>query len=162
MSLDKYVKAYQEGSEKAFETLYKETYKFARCVIYTYVQNANTIEDLLQETYTKASNKLKTSSITNFRNWIYTLAKNTALDYVKRKKEICLEDTDLLPDREKNPYLYYALDHLDKDCRDVFLMKVLCGYSTKKISEVLNLSIKTVNNLYYKAKDILKASLGDK
>lgn len=162
MSLDKYVKSYQEGNEKAFEILYKETYKLARSVIYIYVQNAYTVEDLLQDTYTKASNKLKTSSITNFRNWIYTLAKNTAIDYAKRKKEICLEEPDFLPDKEKNPYLYYALDHLDKECREVFLMKVLCGYSTKKVAEILNLSIKTTNNLYYKAKETLKTSLEDK
>lgn len=162
MNLDRYVKAYQEGSEKAFNVLYKETYKLARSVIYTYVQNANTIEDLLQETYTKASLKLKESNITNFRNWIYTIAKNIAIDYAKRKKEICLDEPDLLPNKEKNPYLFYALDHLDKNCRDVFLMKVLCGYTTKWISETLNISIKTVNNLYYKAKDILRASLEDK
>lgn len=162
MNIDKYVKAYQNGNEKAFDILYKETYKLARSVIYIYVQNANTVEDLLQETYTKASHKLKTSSITNFTNWIYTIAKNTAIDFVKRKKEICLEEPELLPDKDHNPYLYYALDHLDKDCREVFLMKVLCGYSTKKVAETLNLNIKTTNNLYYKAKDILKANLEDK
>ena len=162
MNLDKYVLSYQNGKEKAFDILYKETYKLARSVIYIYVQNANTVEDLLQETYTKASLKLKTSSITNFSNWIYTIAKNTAIDYAKRKKEICMEEPDLLPDKETNPYLYYALDHLDKDCKEVFLMKVLCGYSTKKVSETLNISIKTANNLYYKARDILKANLEDK
>ena len=162
MSLDKYVLSFQKGNDKAFDILYKETYKLARSVIYIYVQNANNIEDLLQETYTKASQKLKTSSVTNFRNWIYTIAKNTAIDFAKRKKEICLEEPDLLPDKDKNPYLYYAIDHLDKNCREVFLMKVLCGYSTKKISEVLNISIKTTNNLYYKAKDILRANLEEK
>lgn len=162
MNLDKYVKAYQNGNEKAFDILYKETYKLARSVIYIYVQNVNTVEDLLQETYMKISKNLNSSSITNFSNWIYTIAKNTAIDFAKRKKEICLEDSELLPDKEKNPYLYYALDHLEKDCREVFLMKVLCGYSTKKVSEVLNISIKTTNNLYYKARDILKANLEDK
>lgn len=162
MNLDKYVKAYQNGNEKAFDILYKETYKLARSVIYIYVQNVNTVEDLLQETYMKISKNLNSSSITNFSNWVYTIAKNTAIDFAKRKKEICLEDSELLPDKEKNPYLYYALDHLEKDCREVFLMKVLCGYSTKKVSEVLNISIKTTNNLYYKARDILKANLEDK
>ena len=162
MNLDRYVKAYQNGNEKAFNILYKETYKLARSVIYIYVQNANTIEDLLQETYTKASSNIKDCQITNFRNWIYTIAKNLAIDYAKRKKEICIEEPDILPSKEKNPYLYYALDHLDKDCREVFLMKVLCGYTTKWISEALNMSIKTVNNLYYKAKDILRESLEDK
>ena len=162
MNLDKYVIQFQKGNEKAFDILYKETFKIARSVIYIYVQNPNTVEDLLQETYTKVSQTLKTTSITNFCNWVYTIAKNTAIDFAKRKKEICLEEPDLLPDKTHNPYLYYALDHLDKECRDVFLMKVLCGYTTKKISEILNISIKTANNMYYKAKDILRENLEEK
>ena len=159
MSLEKYVKLFQNGNELAFEVLYNETYSLVRYVVYTFVQNPQTIQDLVQEVYTKVCISIKDYRANNFRNWLYTLAKNTAIDYLRRRKEVFLEEVNFLVDRSENPYLSYALHHLDELERDVFLMKVLCGHTTKKIAQTLSLSIKKVNNLYYLAKKKLKQSL---
>ena len=60
-----------------------------------------------------------------------------------------------------HPYLYYAIRHLDEVEREVFLMKVLCGHTTKRISEILGLSKMVVNKTYYEAKEKLKKELED-
>ena len=159
MRLDDYVLLCQKGSEMAFRVLYEETYSLVRYVIYTYVQNKHTIEDLVQETYMKAYEKMNTYEAKNFRNWIYTLAKNTAIDYLRKKKEDNNLEVDFVVDKSENPYLSYALYHLDSLEREVFRLKVLCGHTTKKIAEALALSVKKVNSLYYNAKKNLKKSL---
>jgi len=46
-------------------------------------------EDLTQETFVKAWKNLKKfDQSKNFRTWLYTIAKNTAFDWLKKKKEI--------------------------------------------------------------------------
>ena len=53
-----------------------------------------------------------------------------------------------------------ALKNRDaKDLREIFLLKVLEGYTTKRLAEILNSTPKKINNAYYKAKEILKHEL---
>ena len=95
----------------------------------------------------------------NFRNYIYQIAKTTGIDYVRKTHELTNLDTDYIPSEAKNPYLNFALSHLDKNLKEIFLMKTLLGYTTKKVSEVLNLTPKMVNYAYEKAKNQLRKEL---
>ena len=158
MSLEKYVNLYRSGDEKAFEVIYKETLPLVRVAIYRYIQNRNVIEDLIQDTYMKVARGIKIYDSNNFKNWIYTIAKNTTLDYIKKKKEIISDNLDYVS-TGSNPYLNYALNHLDDNLKEVFLLKVLCGHTTKKIAEALNLKPQEVNQMYYQAKNELKRCL---
>ncbi|MGM9969669.1 MAG: RNA polymerase sigma factor [Anaeroplasma sp.] len=159
MNLEKLAFEYINGNEDAFDLIYKETISFVRVAIYQYVQDPDVIDDLVQDTYMKAINNLKNYQNKNINNWLYTIAKNTALDYVKKKKETKIEDVSLIPDRVKLPYLNYAISHLDELERNIFLFKVLCSYTTKKIATLLDVNINLVNKLYYQAKEKLKKEL---
>ena len=158
MSLEKYVNLYKSGNDKAFDYIYKETLPLVRVAIYRYIQNRNVIEDLIQDTYMKVARGIKIYDSKNFKNWIYTIAKNTTLDYIKKKKEIISDNLDCVS-TGSNPYLNYALNHLDDNLKEVFLLKVLCGHTTKKIAEALNLKPQEVNQMYYQAKNELKRCL---
>lgn len=158
MSLEKYVNLYKSGNDKAFDYIYKETLPLVRVAIYRYIQNRNVIEDLIQDTYMKVARGIKIYDSKNFKNWIYTIAKNTTLDYIKKKKEIISDNLDYVS-TGSNPYLNYALNHLDDNLKEVFLLKVLCGHTTKKIAEALNLKPQEVNQMYYQAKNELKRCL---
>lgn len=160
VDLEKEVERYKNGCEKAFDHLYKETVSLARFAIYQRIPNQKIIEDLLQDVYMKVSTSISNYSAKSFRAWIYTLAKNTALDYLKKKKEILCEEQILyFGIQETHPYLYYAIRHLEEIEREVFLMKVLCGHTTRRISEILNIQPSLVNHYYYQAKEKLKQSL---
>jgi RNA polymerase sigma-70 factor (ECF subfamily) len=158
MSLEKYVNLYKSGNDKAFDYIYKETLPLVRVAIYRYIQNRNVIEDLIQDTYMKVARGIKIYDSKNFKNWIYTIAKNTTLDYIKKKKEIISDNLDYVS-TGSNPYLNYALNHLDDNLKEVFLLKVLCGHTTKKIAEALNFKPQEVNQMYYQAKNELKRCL---
>ena len=109
----------------------------------------------------KVANKIGEYNNINFSNWIYTLAKNTTIDFLKEKKEIIVENVDFIPNKSTNPYLHYAIMHLDEKMREIFLMKVLYGHTTKKVSEILNCTPHEVNTIYNSCKRILKKSLED-
>ncbi len=158
MDLEKYAQELKNGNEKAFNVIYKETFSFVRLAIYSYVQNKETVEDLIQETYMKVNKNIANYSSNHFNNWIYTIAKNIAVDYVRKKKESRI-DEDIIVDTVKHPYLNYILNHLDSTLKEVFLMKVLYGHTTKKIASILNVKPSEVNQMYYQAKEILKRNL---
>lgn len=159
MNLDKLALDYKNGNKKAFDIIYSKTISYVRLVIYSVVQDSEITNDLIQDTYMKITNSIGSYNQNNFANWVYTIAKNTALDYVKKQKEEIIEDVSIIGQKPKNPYLQYAIDHLDEDERQVFLLKVLVGYTTKKIAITLDTSKDKVNNLYYSAKAKLKKML---
>lgn len=159
MNIDKLAIEYKNGNQKAFDSIYKNTVNLVRFAIYSYIQDAEIINDLIQDTYMKVIEKISSYKENSFNSWIYTIAKNTALDYLKRKKEEYIEDPNLISTSNNNPYLNYAISKLSNDEKEVFLMKVLCGYTTKKISEILSLNTYLVNSLYYQAKEKLKREL---
>ncbi|MCM1130627.1 MAG: RNA polymerase sigma factor [Roseburia sp.] len=162
MDLEKEVEKYKQGNQQSFEKIYNETKALVRFAIYSKIPNRFIVEDLIQDTYVKVNQMISNYQAKNFRSWIYIIAKNTALDYLKKKKESSMDDLDVLPDmKSTHPYLYYAIRHLEEIEREVFLMKVLCGHTTKKISEILNLKPSKVNEHYYLAKQKLRKCLED-
>lgn len=162
MDLEKEAEKYKSGNQTSFDKIYYATKDLVRYAIYTIIPNRHIIEDLVQDTYVKVAQALPKYQTKNFRAWIYLMAKNTALDYVKKRKEHTLDEVDFYPDEKStHPYLYYAIRHLQEQEREVFLMKVLCGHTTKRISEILNIKPFIVNQYYSQAKQKLKNSLKD-
>lgn len=159
MNLEKYVNEFKNGNQKAFDIIYKGSFPFVRLAIYKYVQNKDVVEDLIQDVYTKLANNISTYNSNNFKNYIYTMAKNIAIDYVRKRKEALLDNVEIIPDKSTHPYLAYVINHLDDALKEVFLMKVLYGHTTKKISQILNKKPSEINQMYYQAKQILKKNL---
>ena len=160
MDLERIVDKYKETkNDSLFTKIYNETIGLVKSVLYTYSNDKDTINDLSQDVYMKLVKSIDGYNAKNFRNYIYQIAKNTGIDYVRKTHELTNLDYDFIPSEAKNPYLNFALSHLDKDLKEIFLMKVLLGYTTKKISETLNLTPKMVNYAYTKAKKQLREEL---
>lgn len=160
MNLEKEVERYKLGNQSSFDIIYYETKSLVRFAIYSIIPKRYIVEDLVQDTYVKMSQMISSYQSNNFRSWIYAIAKNTALDYVRKKKEMTVDTLDVLPDiKSTHPYLYYAIRHLDEAEKEVFLMKVLCGHTTKKIAQILDVKPSIVNQAYYSAKEKLKKCL---
>ncbi len=75
------------GDQAAFAELLNRhltpVYKFA----YQYVHNGADAEDIAQEAFVRAWKHLKSfDQSKNFKTWIFTIAKNAALDLIKKKK----------------------------------------------------------------------------
>ncbi|MBR4496392.1 MAG: sigma-70 family RNA polymerase sigma factor [Acholeplasmatales bacterium] len=160
MDLEKIVLKYKETKDEIyFNKLYLETNKLVKSIIYQYCAEKNIIDDLTQDVYLKIVKNIDNYETKNFYNYLYLIAKNTAIDYTRKTRELPNLDPSYIPDNSINPYLNFALSHLDNNLKEIFIMKVLLGYTTKKISEILNSTPKKINNAYYKAKEILKHEL---
>ncbi len=92
------ISAYINGDDKAFESLVKKTKSKVYTTIYLIVKDRYIAEDLLQETYIKAIDVLKSGRYNEegkFMPWIVRIAHNLAIDYFRKDKRyptVVLED----------------------------------------------------------------------
>ncbi|CAM3801989.1 RNA polymerase sigma factor [Aquirufa aurantiipilula] len=92
------VSAYIQGDDQAFETLVKRSKSKVYTTLYLIVKDRYIAEDLMQETYIKAIDVLKSGRYNEegkFLPWVVRIAHNLAIDYFRRDKRyptIVLED----------------------------------------------------------------------
>ena len=96
------ISAYIHGDDRAFETLVRKTKSKVYTTIYLIVKDRYIAEDLLQETYIKAIDVLKSGRYNEegkFMPWIVRIAHNLAIDYFRKEKRyptIILEDGSMV------------------------------------------------------------------
>jgi len=108
----------------------------------------------------------------NFKTWLFTIARNTAIDYMRKKRNFAFSDfendegenalteslTDLepLPDEifakaEEKKLLEYALDKLSLPHRETILLYYNEHLTFDEIGEILDQSINTVKSRHRRA-----------
>ncbi len=140
-------------------------------------------EDITQETFLKVwRNIKKIDKEKNFKSWIYTIAKNTALDAIKKKKAVPfsqfeyqdgknaltekLVDPNLLPiklsqSRESQTYFLAAIKNLSEKYRLVLSYYYYQGLNFREIAETLKESINTIKSRHRRGLQMLKKSMDD-
>ncbi|MDA9095865.1 RNA polymerase sigma factor [Porticoccaceae bacterium] len=118
------------------------------------------IEDIVQETYIKACKAEKTKDIEHPKAYLFSIAKNLALNELGRKSrkmtdfiEECeaanmAEPTESLEEHlqaEESAALYcQAVAQLPERCRRVYLLRKVHGLSHKDIADRLDISLSAV------------------
>lgn len=118
------------------------------------------VEDIVQETYVRVCQVKQPNTITHPRSFMLKTARNLALDYIKRADNKLTdsfdEDTEAhLASYKDDPYrraageqdfalFCEAVRQLPVQCRKVFVLKKVYGYSQQEIAKELGLSQSTV------------------
>lgn len=162
---------YQQGDPNALEELVR-TYsdplvRFA----YTYVQNSSTAEDIMEDTFaTLLVKKREFYDDSHFRAYLYTVARNRAMDYLRRhKREVPLEDVqnvlssgdleDSMIHRQVRQTVYVCMQKLPAQYREVLLLSYFDGFSVEEIKGIMGRSSKQVYNLLARARVALRKLL---
>jgi len=107
---------YLKGDEQSLESLIKRYLRLIYGFVYRHVGNTQEAEDITQEVFLKVWRNLKKfDKQKSFKSWVFTIAKNSSLDSIKKKKPILfsefentngkntfvdnLKDLSLLPDK---------------------------------------------------------------
>ncbi|MCW8866290.1 MAG: RNA polymerase sigma factor [Colwellia sp.] len=119
------------------------------------------VEDIVQETYVRICQVEKKESIKQPRSFLLKTAKNLAFDHLKRSETRLVDsvndlaefdcfvsaDDDVFQqvatDKEFSQYCQ-AIRELPIQCRKVFVLKKVYGYSQKEIANKLEISESTV------------------
>lgn len=96
LSDEQLIERYAAGDNQALETLIGRNLKMVCNFLYRLVKSKEEAEDLAQETFVKSWKSLaRFDREKKYKAWILTIAKNTALDHLKKKQcEVLLEDED--------------------------------------------------------------------
>ncbi|MCX6790638.1 MAG: sigma-70 family RNA polymerase sigma factor, partial [Candidatus Gribaldobacteria bacterium] len=86
---EKLVKLYLGGDEKALEFLVSRYLRIIYTYVFRNIGDAKAAEDVTQEVFVKVWKNLKKfKTEKSFKTWIFTIAKNTSIDFLRKKKTI--------------------------------------------------------------------------
>ncbi len=87
---------YLKGDEKMLEILIQRYLKAIYGFVYRYINSSQEAEDITQEVFMRAWRNFKgfNPQKGNFKTWIFTIAKNASLDFIKKKKTTPFSEFD--------------------------------------------------------------------
>ncbi len=173
------------GSEAAYKKLVDKYERALFFHILKMIKDREQVEDLVQETFVKAFDNLNTYS-TNyaFSTWLYRIATNHTIDYLRKKKlqtlsidepmktrdgemEMQLPDESAGTDRniirkQRQKIVRNAIEDLPEKYRKVIQLRHMEEKSYQEIAEVLDLPLGTVKAHIFRAREMLYKALKDK
>ncbi|MFD1174360.1 RNA polymerase sigma factor [Oceanobacillus picturae] len=156
--------------EFIYEKHYLEVYKFLVC----FIGSREEAEDLTQDVFIKVlKHHKKFNHQSKLSTWILSIAKHTAIDYLRRKKFTTLFKQSYfnkLPDNEKQPDLLLsdsenheivkkAIRSLKPQYRSVVILRGVNELSIKESAEILGCSQSKVKVDFHRALKILRKNL---
>lgn len=141
-------------------------------LVYTYVKNRTTAEDLTQEIFLKCYEKLnQLNQQATLKTWVYRIANNHCKDYLRswHYRKITLSDKilDYLPSKSKQVeeeiiansegnILTNAVMNLPLKYREVVFLHYYEELSLAEISKITKVNINTIKTRLKRAKELLK------
>jgi len=179
------VKQALDGNQKSFEKLLLKYRDPLSHHIFKMVREEKMVEDLVQESFIKAFNSLKSySSSFAFSTWLYKIATNHTIDYLRKRKlptqsinqpisakdgefEVELPDSTYRPDKhiiedEKKELIQKAISELPEKYQKVIVMRHQQEKSYEEIARELDIPLGTVKAHIFRAREILYRNLREK
>ncbi len=155
-------------AELAFSELYSRYNQriYAYCLRVT--GNPDEARDIFQDTFLKFYKSAKSDrQVTNVPGYLLTIARNLCLNFKRDRKEtVSFEDFHLSASSdssfERKEYLELirmALELLDSDHREAFVLREYQGMSYAEMSVLTGVSVSALKNRVWRAKEKIKKIL---
>ncbi len=171
-----------DGDSSAFKFIQNKYQKIIAALIRRMIKDEDDVDDLTQETFIKTYNALHTFQQNyTFSSWIYRIASNTCIDYLRKKRFPTIsinqpldsseddyffeiEDNSYLPDdkilsEEKMKVLNDAINKLPENYREIIKLRHEEELDYNEISIKMNIPLGTVKAHLFRARKILMISL---
>jgi RNA polymerase sigma-70 factor, ECF subfamily len=162
------------GDITAFEMLFRTFYQPLCNYAFTFVQDHDEAEEIVQSTFLMVWEKKEVLEIrTGVKPYLYAMVRNACLNMIKHEKvkqqhvavemsmgERSVESvTRTVMASELEARIYRAMEALPEQCRLVFKLSRFEELKYAEIAAQLNISIKTVENHMGKALKIMREQL---
>ncbi len=168
INYDDYIDKLIQKDNDAFKIVYDHTKRGVFSIIISLVRNKTVTEDLMQDTYIKMIQKIRQYQRgRNFNAWLMQIAKNTALDYLRKSKN------EMLYDPQEQAYIHDSLStagktydvldlvkSLNEEEKQIVLLRAVAELKFKDIAKIVDKPLGTVLWLYNKSIQSLKKEVG--
>jgi RNA polymerase sigma-70 factor (ECF subfamily) len=173
------------GDQRAYKKLRQKYHESIYNLIYRMIRDKDEVEDLTQEAFIKAFMSL--SSFNDefaFSTWLYKIATNNCIDYIRRKKlqtfsinkpieskesdytfelpDSTYEPDQELIDRQRKKLLEDAISSLPAKYRHVIHLRHVEEKEYQEIATILKLPLGTVKAHIFRAREMLNKYLRDR
>lgn len=153
------------------DQMYREYAIPVKRYVLSLCKNNDMADDITADTFYKAIKNIDSFQGGKIFTWLCTIAKNTYLDYVKRRgysaevsgeemEERISEDSpspeDLFIKKDEQMTLYRMMQKLDAESKDVMYLRIFGELSFKEIAEVVGKSENWARVVFYRSKNKLK------
>jgi RNA polymerase sigma-70 factor (ECF subfamily) len=155
--------------EELFEQAYSQHKSKLMRLALGYVKgNKAQAQDLVQDIFIKVWNNLDSfRGDSNPGTWIFRIAVNTCLMFLRSKKSIPFHSDELPDTMEKNEYsehrfqeMYKCINKLDEENRSIILLE-LQDVPQEEIAEILGMTHAAVRTRIHRIKDKLSKCVQD-
>jgi len=155
-----------------FKTYYQPLCNYA----YTFVQDRDEAEEIVQSTFLSVWEKKNVTEIrTAIKPYLYAMVRNACLNVIKHEKikqkhvasELVMAERSVesvsrtVIATELETRIYKAMEKLPEQCRLIFKLSRFEELKYSEIADQLDLSVKTVENQMGKALKIMREQLKD-
>ncbi len=184
MSETEIIQKLQQGNEQAFKQLVENYQKLVVNTCFGMVHNTEDAEDIAQEVFIEVFRSIhKFRADAKISTWLYRIAVNRSLNFIRDNKKrrwfqsfedsvqdknrelqnITSSKTDQpefqLENKQRAILLHEAIDSLAQNQKVAFTLSKYEDLSYQEISEVMDLSVSSVESLLHRAKKNLQKKL---
>lgn len=155
------------------DSVYQEYASLVYRFLYSYTQDAEWSQELMQETFLRAVGSIsRYNGSCKLSVWLCQIAKHVLYQELRKKKRTeMVELADYLPDdssedgetsvlnQENKIELYQAIHHLPELEREVILYRITGELSFREIGAILGKSENWSRTVFYRAKQKIKKEL---
>ena len=148
----------QIAFKQLYETYYKELFRFAT----TFLNKKVLVEEVLQDVFTKIwLNRASLTEVLNLRVYLFKCVKNKCLDYLEKENifdyfeleevdikmgHLSRSPEDIMISVETLTQINHIVQGLPPKCKMVFQLVKEENLKYREVAEILNISLKTVEN----------------
>jgi len=152
------------------DSLYRDYKEKVTAYVRGRIESEYDVEDIVSTVFLKVYQKIDSfdESKASLSTWIYTITRNTVIDYFRTIKihiefldEIAADmlPDDSLVDNGLLEDLADALETLSERERDLIILHYYKGYTLKRISEMMGMSYINVKLIHTKALSMLRLNM---
>jgi RNA polymerase sigma-70 factor (family 1) len=148
--------------QQAYRELYTSLYSYLFGFAKTIVQSRESAEEVVSDVFIKVWERRKElEKIENLKVYLYVATRNIAFNYLDKQKRnstnsiddveaefisIDFDPEQLLITADMLALIQKAIDELPPKCKVIFKLAKEDGLKYREVAEVLNISVKTVEN----------------
>ena len=170
------INEYLNGNQESFKIIIERYSALLYNFVFRFVGIDNT-PDIIQDVFIKVWKNINKfdASKANFKTWVFTIARNTTTDYLRKKKMILfssldseeesfkdnIEDESLLQDEslsklEDIEFLNKIIDQIHSKYKEVLILHYQEEMTFLEISKILNKPANTVKSYHHRALLLLR------